>query len=141
VPVIEGQGTNTEIAMNLSEERGRDEVNDPSCPDPCKVEIVATDDCTDPHFSGETSHSAGPQSSESVHDKKRRKSSTPQQTRKENIQYTPTKVYPPIAYIRTPFRKRNGTPRQGGLVPSVPARIEFDVHRVMPQHSLAGLEE
>jgi tRNA-Thr(GGU) m(6)t(6)A37 methyltransferase TsaA len=49
--------------------------------------------------------------------------------------------FPPIGYIRSPFRKRNGTPRQGGLISSIPAQIVLDVGRVMPEHSMSGIEE
>jgi len=46
----------------------------------------------------------------------------------------------PIGYIRSPFGKRTGTPRQGGLVSSVRALVELE-NRVEPSNSLYGLEQ
>ncbi len=45
----------------------------------------------------------------------------------------------PIGIISSPFTRRNGTPRQGGLVASTRAVITFDIGRVDPTHSLEGI--
>ncbi len=46
----------------------------------------------------------------------------------------------PIAHLESPFLQRNGTPRQGGLVPTVRARIHMD-KRTAPRDSTHGLME
>lgn len=49
-------------------------------------------------------------------------------------------TFRPLGFLRTPFRERNGTPRQSLLAPHVPGllRIGDAFH---PQHSLANLDE
>jgi len=49
-------------------------------------------------------------------------------------------MFEPIAYARSAFSRRNGTPRQGGaLVPR--ARCEIKVDSKLPRHLLQGLDE
>ena len=48
-------------------------------------------------------------------------------------------MFEPIAYARSAFSRRNGTPRQGGaLVPR--ARCEIKVDSKLPRHLLQGLD-
>ncbi|MBI5239234.1 MAG: tRNA (N6-threonylcarbamoyladenosine(37)-N6)-methyltransferase TrmO [Elusimicrobia bacterium] len=46
----------------------------------------------------------------------------------------------PIGCIESCFREKFGTPRQGSLVPSAPARLRI-LPEYLPEQSLAGLEE
>lgn len=47
-------------------------------------------------------------------------------------------LFVPIGRVEAPFSARNGTPRQGGLVPSVRSRVVLD-KRIAPRESTEGL--
>eukprot|EP00911_Craspedida_sp_UC1_P002790 UC1_evm1s2041 len=52
-----------------------------------------------------------------------------------------TAAFVPIGYIRTCFPEKNGTPRQGIVVPEARGRLTVSAGFTNPEHSLQGLSE